>query len=445
MYRNLVGLLFLFIRLSSTGSLFKLIFTMPAYDVVIVGASFAGLTLARHLPSTLRVLIVDAKPEAGSSVESTGLITERTREAFRSFLEIDRFITNPITSICVVAPNFDDYFVSTTKTREPWIYQTDTKALVKHMADTLPANVTLRMATAFMGAEGDPIRTVKILNQGKVEEIETRFLVGADGAMSKVASSVSGLDKNTCFLFGYEQVFFGDVLLGPDPAQTIYHFWFGEFSLGYGGWLSPTVVDGRKAFRIGLAKLMADRGEAKELMEKFLRILLDRKIVTVDGSIDAPGYVFGSLIPIGGTLKKIYKNNVLLLGNSAGFCGAFAADGIKGAIIAGKEAAKLIPRFLEGDQKALQQLLPAINKHDDLLGYYRKQVRYRMIWDMMKRDRTFTAMYRVIEAERDTFLDQFCDSKDKRQSLAWTVLKWKHVPKLVWYAGCLVRDLFVGR
>lgn len=396
---------------------------MESYDVVIVGASFSGLTLAHHLPASLRVLVVDAKPAAGSTVESTGLITEKTRLEFASFFDIDRYITNPITAICVVASNFEDHFVSTTD--QPWIYQTDTKALVRALADTLPANVELRTRTVF----------------SHLGQFSTQVLVGADGGHSKLAA-LAGLEQNKKFLFGYEQVFFGNVHLGPKPEETIYHFWFGEFSLGYGGWLSPTVVNGHKAFRIGLAKFMKDRGDAKELIKKFINELLRRNIITIDGDPNTPDYFFGSHIPIGGALKGITKNNVLLIGDAAGLCGAFAADGIKGSVVSGKEAATLISRYLDGDRCALSELPKAINTHGDLMGYYKRQVHYRFVWDRMKRNRTFDAMYRIIEAERDTFLDQFCDSKDTRRSLAWTVLKWKHISKLLKYSTYLLADLF---
>ncbi|HLD18076.1 MAG TPA: FAD-dependent monooxygenase [Patescibacteria group bacterium] len=235
---------------------------MLEYDVLIVGASFSGLTLAHHLPKDLHILVVEAKPEPGSTVESTGLITEKTREEFRSFFDVDRYITNSISSICVVAPNFQDFFIS--RVEQPWIYQTDTKALVKALATTLPSNVEVRAQTVFCGVDHpDKMRDVRLRTKGnETEEIRTRFLVGADGGRSSVAA-VCGLDRNRRFLFGYEHVFFGRVLLGPNPSETIYHFWFGAFSLGYGGWLSPTVVDGRPAFRVGLAKVEKDRGGRK--------------------------------------------------------------------------------------------------------------------------------------------------------------------------------------
>lgn len=410
------------------------------YDICIIGASFSGLTLAHHLPKDLKILIVDAKPEAGSTVESTGLITVKTRDEFATFLPIHDFITNPISAIAVIAPGLEDMFVSTVP--EPWIYQTDTKALVKALADRLPSNVVLRTKTVFLGVDNaDRPTKVRVRSLGsEEEEIDIAFLVGADGGHSKVAQCVNGLSKNTNFLFGYEQVFFGDVLRGPKPEETIFHYWFGEFSLGYGGWLSPTIVDGKKAFRIGLAKMMKDRGDAKQLTETFVKQLIDRGDIRIDGDIAKPGYVFGSHIPIGGTRSKISKNNALLIGDAAGFCGAFAADGIKGSVISGKEAAILIPQFLRGKTNALDQLHTRMNTHGGIMSYYRRQMLYRFIWSVMQKNRTFRAMYDIIAAEHATFLDQFCDSKDKHRSLAWTVLKWKHTSRLIRYSAYWAYD-----
>lgn len=411
-----------------------------AYDICIIGASFSGLTLAHHLPKELKILVVDAKPEAGSTVESTGLITVKTRDEFATFLPIHDFITNPISAIAVIAPGLEDMFVSTVP--EPWIYQTDTKALVKALADRLPSNVTFRPKTVFLGVDNaDHPTKVRVRSLGcDEEEIDIKFLVGADGGHSKVAQCVNGLSKNTKFLFGYEQVFFGDVLRGPKPEETIFHYWFGEFSLGYGGWLSPTVVDGKKAFRIGLAKMMKDRGDAKQLTETFVKHLVDRGDIRIDGDIAKPGYVFGSHIPIGGTRSKISKNNVLLIGDAAGFCGAFAADGIKGSVISGKEAAVLIPQYLRGKTDALEQLHTRMNTHGGIMSYYRRQMLYRFIWSVMQCNRTFRAMFDIIAAEHETFLDQFCDSKDKHRSLAWTVLKWKHTARLIRYSAYWAAD-----
>ncbi|PIY92336.1 MAG: hypothetical protein COY70_03785, partial [Candidatus Magasanikbacteria bacterium CG_4_10_14_0_8_um_filter_42_12] len=390
---------------------------------VIIGASFSGLTLAHHLPKTYKVLVVDAKPAVGSSVESTGLITSHTREEFASFFDIDTYITNPISSICVVAPDYDEYFIS--KTDDYWIYQTDTKGLVKALADTLPNHVTVWTGMAYDSVvTHNGLSTITLKGGGNVKSVTSKFLVGADGGHSSVAESISALDTTDSFLFGYEEVWVGDVLLGPQPAETIYHFWFGEFSLGYGGWLSPTTIDGKAGFRIGLAKLKKDRGDAKKMLAQFMQTLIEKKIVSIPADVPKPAYRFGSFIPIGGVLEKTSFENTLLIGDAAGYCGAFAADGIKGSVISGKESALLIERYLNGERFDLAKTLrEKVNEHRWLIDYYTRQQRYRWIWDRMKRDRTFRAMYNIINEERAHFLDQFCDNKDKRKSLSRSVLK----------------------
>ncbi|MBI5654613.1 FAD-dependent monooxygenase [Candidatus Uhrbacteria bacterium] len=417
---------------------------MENFDVIIVGASFSGLSLAHHLPRYLRVLVCDVKPTVGSSVESTGLITTRTREELASFYAVDSHITNAIKSICVVAPGFKDHFIS--KVESPWIFQTDTCALVAGLAAALPSNVTVMPGTCLVGVRqtADGVQNVRLLKDGVNLEVGTRFLVGADGGRSKVASLIPGLDRNRRFLFGHERVVPGEVLLGDTPEETIYHYWFGEFSLGYGGWLSPTYVLGRKAFRVGLAKDMRDRGDAAILTDAFLEKLQEVGHIKLDPGGAVGSYSFGGLIPIGGTLRRISKKNVLLIGDAAGFCGAFAADGIKGSVISGKEAAPLIQSYLNGQSRAPARLPIAMQKHGGLLSYYRRQLRYRWIWDLMRRDQTFRAMFDVIAAEKDGFLAQFCDSKDKRRSLVSIVLKPRHLLRLLDYVWNLSKDRFVG-
>jgi flavin-dependent dehydrogenase len=240
-----------------------------------------------------------------------------------------------------------------------------------------------------------------------------------------------------------EKVFFGNILLGDHPKNTVYHFWFGEFSLGYGGWLSPTTVEGRPAFRLGLAKLQKDLKDLKKI-DEFIRVLEEKKMIEIDkGSEEV--LTFGSLIPIGGPLRTVYDKHSLLIGDAAGLCGAFAADGIKGAIVSGKVAAQLIPDYLEGNEKALSEYYPRIQKHRKLMTYYRKQLLYRFIWDRMKSNRSFEMMFDIIARQKESFLNQFCDSKDKNTSLMWVVLKVRNLPLLVKYAWFLFLDLFKRR
>lgn len=186
---------------------------------------------------------------------------------------------------------------------------------------------------------------------------------------------------------------------------------------------------------------MKHRGQAKELTEKFVARLEQEKIITVKEP--KPLYVFGSMIPIGGVIKRTSTANCLLIGDAAGYCGAFAADGIKGSVISGKESAKLIDRYLKGDKAALLQIHQKVDQHGSgLLKYYQRQLRYRFIWDLMKSNRSFQWMFKIIASEKESFLSQFCDSKDRHRSLTRTVLKFRYIPKLIHYSLSIFLDRF---
>lgn len=412
------------------------------YDIVIIGASFSGLTLAHHLPRNLKVLILDKKKKLDSSIESTGLITKATKELIGEFFDIEKFLPNKITTIGVVSTDFESNFFS--ETDAPWIYSTDTPALIKAMSEALPKNIELKTDATFIsyGIEDRDRYPVKIKysENNKDETVSAKFIVGADGSNSQVSAVNKNLSKNTKFLVGYEKVFYGDILLGENPDSTVYHFWFGEFSLGYGGWLSPTIINGKKAFRLGLAKLRKNAHEVNKI-NHFIEILKEKKIIEIEKGTEEI-LTFGKNIPIGGPLKKVLDNYSLLIGDAAGFCGAFAADGIKGAVISGKIAAKIIPRHLGGDKNALKSYKKEMQKNNKLMTYYKKQRLYRFVWDRMKSNRSFEVMFELIKRDKENFLNQFCDSKDKQKSLMKVVIRLNNIPLLVKYTLFLVTDLF---
>lgn len=398
------------------------------YDIIIVGANFAGLTLAHHLPKNLRVLILDKKKHLDSCIESTGLITQQTKNLIGDFFDVDRFIPNKINSLCVVSTNFEDHFFS--KTKDPWIYSTDTPRLIKSMAENLPDNVDIEIGSIFMSQEDGK---VSYFQNGREKIVRCKFIVGADGAQSSVAKSNFNLSQNKKFLIGLEKVFYGDILLGNNPEQSVYHFWFGEFSLGYGGWLSPTIINGRKAFRVGLAKLEKDAPRLN-IINEFIQILIKKKIIRIEEEV----VTFGSHIPIGGPLKKIHDERCLLIGDAAGLCGAFAADGIKGAIVSGKVAAKLIPQYLNGDSEALKKFYPEIQKHNRLMSYYKRQLLYRFLWDRIKTNKSFDLLYQLVKREKENFLNHFCDSKDNHKSLGGSLIKARNAFLLAKYGLSLL-------
>lgn len=414
---------------------------MKHFDLVIVGASFAGLTLAKHLPSEMSILIIDRKKKLNSICESTGLVTTKTKELLEVFVpDIRRYLTNDCDTLGVITTDFETCFFS--KADKPWIYSTDTPELLAHLGRIQGPNVTILLDSEFIGFERLPNSLqIKVKCGGnEIEVFETDFLVGADGSRSRVAE-FSGLDRNKRFLLGYEKHFYGQILLGPSPSTTVYHYWFGEFSLGYGGWLSPTAINGRSSFRLGLAKL-AHNGKDLKMLDVFISRLIEKKHIQVEGEVVNS---FAGQVPIGGTLKNIYADRVLLIGDAAGLCGAFAADGIKGAIVSGQVAATGIVEFLKTkNHRIFSSFLQQVNEHERLVIYFRKQLLYRFVWDGMKSNSTFKAMFDIIEQEKETFINQFSNAKNTGGGLGGIILKPKLYIKLAKFLFLWLRDfLFI--
>lgn len=380
------------------------------YDIIIVGASFAGLTLAHHLPKNYKILLLDKKPSLDSSVETTGLITNPTKNEFHDFCDVSRFIHNEIFDFTVVNPDFTK--ISTSSTDKPWIFPLNTFQLIKHLTATLPSNVTLKLNAVY----GSPNT---YFHNGKTHRFKAKFIIGADGANSSVAKSNPNLSQNKKHLIGLEKVFYGEI-----DQKAIYHFWFGEFSLGYGGWLSPS---GPGKFRVGLAKY--NDGKGFDILNQFIDRLKKEGFIKPKGEAIEQ---FGSHIPIGGPVKKPYHKNTLLIGDAAGLCGAFAADGIKGALISAKVAAKLIQK---GSFKGYYK---EIEKYNYLMSYLKRQKLYRFAWDQMKTNESFDILFDLVKNE--PLVDVFCDSKDKHKSLAGSLMKFKNASLLTKFAISIIKE-----
>ncbi len=379
------------------------------YDVVIVGASFAGLTLAHHLPKNYRILLLDKKPSLDSPVETTGLITNPTKDEFSSFhgLCIERYINNSIHSLRIVNHGYRN--VLSNSVQYPWIYSLNMNALIKHLSASLPSNVTLKLNAVYGSSN-------TYFHKDKQQNFKAKFIIGADGANSSVAKSNPNLSQNKKHLIGLEKVFHGEI-----DQKAIYHFWFGEFSLGYGGWLSPS---GPNKFRVGLAKY--NDGKGFETLNRFIDRLKKEGFINPKGEAIEQ---FGSHIPIGGPVKKPYDKNTLLIGDAAGLCGAFAADGIKGALISAKVAAKLIQKG------SFKDYYKEIEKHNYLMSYFKRQKLYRFAWDQMKTNESFDILFDLVKDE--SLIEVFCDSKDKHKSLAGSLIKFKNARLLLRYAWSL--------
>ncbi len=282
------------------------------WDVVIVGASFAGAACALAAAQRgLRVCVLERKRDPGIKLHTTGIIVREAAE--RTWLSrLPAHLVHRVGDVHLHAPN-----LRTLRLSSPGYYflTTDTPNVMRWLANEVIANgVTLRLATPFQDAT----------RQGDGWHIDgvgqTRYLVGADGAKSRVAER-TGLGRAKDFLYGMEYEFNGMQL--PEP-HALHCFISKRFAPGYIGW----VVQGPTGVQAGLAlRHRAAQAQAPDIAG-FLQHIA--KTVGIPEAIK-PDAIRAGLIPCGGPVSPLSRKGVALTGDAAGIVSPVTAGGIHSA------------------------------------------------------------------------------------------------------------------
>src|SRR5215831_4100998 len=146
-------------------------------DLLIVGASFAGLVAARTAAMRgLDVVVLEAKPDAGARVATTGILVKEAAEE----IDVPHRLTRRVHGVRLYAPSLRhiDLF-----SPGSFFLTSDTASLLRWLADeALRVGARVRYGTRFTGAERRGNRfCLPALN------LVTRYVLGADGARSAVA------------------------------------------------------------------------------------------------------------------------------------------------------------------------------------------------------------------------------------------------------------------
>lgn len=286
------------------------------YDVVVVGGSFSGLVFARIAALRgLRVGVMDHRSHPGARVQTTGILVKEAADA----LDIPVTLTRKIHGVRLYGPASACLDLC-----EPGYYflATDTKGVLAWLAEQArAAGAHLAYAQRFHGARYEHGGAIAITGT----RARARFLVGADGAHSKVARSF-GLDENLHHLVGVEAEFPLNDRLEPDRLHC---FIDRELAPGYIAWMVPGVG----VTQVGLARSFPGRPDLAALVRKLAPIADFRNARPV-------GWRAGT-IPAAGPLLRIARNGVLLIGDAAGWVSPLTGGGIANAFQYSRRAAQL--------------------------------------------------------------------------------------------------------
>jgi digeranylgeranylglycerophospholipid reductase len=289
-------------------------------DLVIVGASFAGLICARAAALRgLRVTVIESKSDPGARIHTTGILVKEASEEIDTPAKFSRAIHRvrlyapSLKSIDLQSPGY--YFLTT-----------DTAGLIRWLADearNVGVEILCGRKVETAVRRGDRI----VLPQFG---LNARFLVGADGARSTVAK-IFNLGRNEKFLTGLEIEY--PELPKADP-DLLHCFLDTRLARGYLAWVAPAPG----FFQVGLATNSAAKPDLKAFLAHTESIFGFSSATVKERR--------SGLIPCGGPVRLFAAPNVMLIGDAAGHVSPLTGGGIKLAFRYGRRAGQLIADHL---------------------------------------------------------------------------------------------------
>lgn len=283
-----------------------------AWDICIVGASFAGAACALAAAQAgLRVCVLERKTDPGARLHTTGIIVREAAEqtwlgrAPATLLQRVgrvRLYAPGMRSLVLAAPGY--YFLTT-----------DTPGLMRWLVqELLDHGVDVRLGQRFEHAR-------RSAGHWQIEGLGTaRYLVGADGARSRVAEC-RGFARPHALLFGIEHEYHG---LRLEEGDALHCFISKRWAPGYIGWAAQNP----RGVQVGLAmRQHARRAPAPDI---------DGFVAHVGEALGLPrglepDAVRAGHIPCGGPLKHLTRPGVILTGDAAGIVSPVTAGGIHAA------------------------------------------------------------------------------------------------------------------
>ncbi|MEV0460856.1 NAD(P)/FAD-dependent oxidoreductase [Catellatospora methionotrophica] len=307
---------------------------MQTVDVLVVGAGLAGLHTARLLARReLTVLVVDRRRSLSAGIRTTGIFVRRTLEDF----DLPDHLLGPGVRDVLLYPPSRRAPIRLSSDRDEYRVA-DMPGVYEHARQSAQAaGARVLLGVRYDGSTGGVVRL-----EG-AEPVRARFIVGADGARSRVARDL-GLDVNRRLIVGAELV---HPIASGTTVPAFHCVLDPRVAPGYLGWV---IDDGHHA-HVGVA------GYA-DAMRTGVRHLLDEFAADAPGRTAPTGPVErrGGPIPVGGVLRRLACPSGLLVGDAAGAVSPLTAGGLDPCLRMSELAASVAAGYLRtGDEHQLRR------------------------------------------------------------------------------------------
>ncbi len=300
------------------------------WDVIVIGAGPAGcFTAMQIVPFGFKVLIIEEHQEIGWPVQCAGLISPRTME----LAGVDKSVLiNHLTGFRVFSPLSASLDVESSSALALAINRTA-------FDQELAAKAENAGAVLLRGLRVDGIERIsrgyRLTAAGKNKRnvtLDTKLLIGADGANSKVAKWLQ-LNHNNPKAVMYA----ADAELKCANTGLINIFLGQNLAPGWFGWIIPLDA---KTCRVGTGFALVQpqcspQHYFQQLVNNYPQIFKDLKIIRYTGGT----------VPLG-LMPKIYSSHAMLVGDAAcqtkPISGGGIYMGLRGAQICGQIAVEAL-------------------------------------------------------------------------------------------------------
>jgi flavin-dependent dehydrogenase len=312
---------------------------MFTFDCAVIGAGLAGLNVALRLGrGGRRVLLIDRKASLSSGVHTTGIFVRRTLEDFNL---PDDCLGPAIREVSLYSPNLErlDLASPLAEFRVGRMARLYSELVNQCRAAGVTTALETSLEAIATQADGNTLR----LRTGlRTWTMESRFVVGADGAASRVAEFLD-LSRNSEWIVGLEDVYRDTAKSGPPRIHCLLD---PELAPGYIAW---AVHDGEE-MHIGVGGYAA-RFQPPGALQRWTQIVRTRLGLAPGERIERRG----GRIPVGGVLPRIASARGLLVGDAAGAVSPLTAGGLDPCLRLSDFAAQVIETSLRTcDASALE-------------------------------------------------------------------------------------------
>ncbi len=289
---------------------------MQKYDVVIIGAGPSG-SIAGYLlkKSNLKVLLIDKK-EFPREKLCGGLVTQKSINLLNDIFDkefVESLIEDKKNKVQIF---FKNKLISSVTTKIPF-----------YLVDRKRFDYSLLKQYLKIGGDFLPKTSFTKINipESKIEltngnTIEFKYLIGADGALSKVRKYVILEYKPSGYCL--------ESFVSSNRTDNYLKIYFGDLKIGY-GWIFPR--KNTEVIGVG-ADYFLNKDNFYKNYQKINKL--------VSNFVQKPK---GAFIPFGEIVDKPVKDNkIFLIGDAAGFVDPITGEGIYYALKSGELIANSI-------------------------------------------------------------------------------------------------------